>query len=137
MFISYYKLGVSYYNCRLILESGRQIKGLKINNKKLPKQIWYYKIMVIHLYRCNKPNNTNNMRKEIMKLIIKDKVSTKIDELKIDELIEEMSTNEFKEMILDEYFNLTTKSLDDVDVELNELISEVSNTIRLGGYRTK
>jgi hypothetical protein len=77
------------------------------------------------------------MRKEIMKLIIKDKVSTKIDELKIDELIEEMSTNEFKEMILDEYFNLTTKSLDDVDVELNELISEVSNTIRLGGYRTK
>ena len=70
------------------------------------------------------------MNKEIMKMIIVHKISKKIDEV-----IEEMSTNEFKEMVLDDYFDFTKVSLDDVDVELNELISEVSNTIRLGDYR--
>ena len=58
-----------------------------------------------------------------------------IDKEKIDEVIEEMSTNEFKEMVLDDYFDFTKDNLDDVDVELNEIISEISNTIRLGDYR--
>ena len=70
------------------------------------------------------------MNKEIMKMIIVHKISKKIDEV-----IEEMSTNEFKEMILDDYFDFTKDNLDDVDVELNEIISEISNTIRLGDYR--
>ena len=70
------------------------------------------------------------MNKEIMKMIIVHKISKKIDEV-----IEEMSTNEFKEMVLDDYFDFTKVSLDDVDVELNEIISEISNTIRLGDYR--
>ena len=65
-----------------------------------------------------------------MKMIIVHKISKKIDEV-----IEEMSTNEFKEMILDDYFDFTKDNLDDVDVELNEIISEISNTIRLGDYR--
>ena len=65
-----------------------------------------------------------------MKMIIVHKISKKIDEV-----IEEMSTNEFKEMVLDDYFDFTKVSLDDVDVELNEIISEISNTIRLGDYR--
>ena len=65
-----------------------------------------------------------------MKMIIVHKISKKIDEV-----IEEMSTNEFKEMILDDYFDFTKDILDDVDVELNEIISEISNTIRLGDYR--
>ena len=84
----------------------------------------------LYLYRCNKPNNTNTMNIEIMKMIIVHKISKKIDEV-----IEEMSTNEFKEMVLDDYFDFTKVSLDDVDVELNEIISEISNTIRLGDYR--
>ena len=84
------------------------------------------------MYRCNKPNNTNTMNKEIMKMIIVHKISKKIDEV-----IEEMSTNEFKEMVLDDYFDFTKDSLDDVDLEVNEIISEISNTIRLGDYRTK
>ena len=88
--------------------------------------------MVIHLYRCNKPNNTNTMNKEIMKMIIVHKISKKIDEV-----IEQMSTNEFKEMVLDDYFDFTKDNLDDVDLEVNEIISEISNTIRLGDYRTK
>ena len=70
------------------------------------------------------------MNIEIMKMIIVHKISKKIDEV-----IEEMSTNEFKEMVLDDYFDFTKVSLDDVDVELNEIISEISNTIRLGDYR--
>ena len=70
------------------------------------------------------------MNIEIMKMIIVHKISKKIDEV-----IEEMSTNEFKEMILDDYFDFTKDNLDDVDVELNEIISEISNTIRLGDYR--
>ncbi len=70
------------------------------------------------------------MNVEIMKMIIVHKISKKIDEV-----IEEMSTNEFKEMILDDYFDFTKDNLDDVDVELNEIISEISNTIRLGDYR--
>lgn len=70
------------------------------------------------------------MNKEIMKMIIVHKISKKIDEV-----IEEMSTNEFKEMVLDDYFDFTKDNLDDVDVELNEIISEISNTIRLGDYR--
>jgi hypothetical protein len=72
------------------------------------------------------------MNKEIMKMIIVHKISKKIDEV-----IEEMSTNEFKEMVLDDYFDFTKDSLDDVDLEVNEIISEISNTIRLGDYRTK
>ena len=67
-----------------------------------------------------------------MKMIIVHKISKKIDEV-----IEEMSTNEFKEMVLDDYFDFTKDSLDDVDLEVNEIISEISNTIRLGDYRTK
>ena len=63
------------------------------------------------------------MNVEIMKMIIVHKISKKIDEV-----IEEMSTNEFKEMILDDYFDFTKDNLDDVDVELNEIISEISNT---------
>ena len=51
--------------------------------------------------------------------------------MKIDELIEEMSTNEFKEMILDEYFLNTKVSLEDVDSEINEIISKVSKIIEL------
>jgi hypothetical protein len=70
------------------------------------------------------------MNIEIMKMIIVHKISKKIDEV-----IEEMSTNEFKEMILDDYFDFTKDNLDNVDVELNEIISEISNTIRLGDYR--
>ena len=70
------------------------------------------------------------MNKEIMKMIIVHKISKKIDEV-----IEEMSTNEFKEMVLDDYFDFTKDSLDDVDLEVNEIISEISNTIRLGDYR--
>jgi len=70
------------------------------------------------------------MNVEIMKMIIVHKISKKIDEV-----IEEMSTNEFKEMILDDYFDFTKDNLDNVDVELNEIISEISNTIRLGDYR--
>ena len=84
------------------------------------------------MYRCNKPNNTNTMDKEIMKMIIVHKISKKIDSV-----IEEMSTNEFKEMVLDDYFDFTKDSLDDVDLEVNEIISEISNTIRLSDYRTK
>ena len=72
------------------------------------------------------------MNKEIMKMIIVHKISKKIDEV-----IEQMSTNEFKEMVLDDYFDFTKDSLDDVDLEVNEIISEISNTIRLGDYRTK
>jgi hypothetical protein len=72
------------------------------------------------------------MNKEIMKMIIVHKISKKIDEV-----IEEMSTNEFKEMVLDNYFDFTKDTLDDVDLEVNEIISEISNTIRLGDYRTK
>ena len=73
------------------------------------------------------------MNVEIMKMIIVHKISKKIDEV-----IEEMSTNEFKEMILDDYFDFTKDNLDDVDVELNEIISEISNLrdyILLGDYR--
>jgi hypothetical protein len=70
------------------------------------------------------------MNKEIMKMIIVHKISKKIDEV-----IEEMSTNEFKEMVLDNYFDFTKDTLDDVDLEVNEIISEISNTIRLGDYR--
>ena len=84
------------------------------------------------MYRCNKPNNTNTMDKEIMKMIIVHKISKKIDEV-----IEQMSTNEFKEMVLDDYFDFTKDNLDDVDLEVNEIISEISNTIRLSDYRTK
>jgi hypothetical protein len=72
------------------------------------------------------------MNKEIMKMIIVHKISKKIDEV-----IEQMSTNEFKEMVLDDYFDFTKVSLEDVDLEVNEIISEISNTIRLGDYRTK
>jgi hypothetical protein len=72
------------------------------------------------------------MNKEIMKMIIVHKISKKIDEV-----IEQMSTNEFKEMVLDNYFDFTKVSLEDVDLEVNEIISEISNTIRLGDYRTK
>jgi len=61
-----------------------------------------------------------------MKTVILNKVT-----MKIDELIEEMSTNEFKEMILDEYFLNTKVSLEDVDSEINEIISKVSNIIEL------
>ena len=67
-----------------------------------------------------------------MKMIIVHKISKKIDEV-----IEQMSTNEFKEMVLDDYFDFTKDNLDDVDLEVNEIISEISNTIRLGDYRTK
>jgi hypothetical protein len=70
------------------------------------------------------------MNKEIMKMIIVHKISKKIDEV-----IEEMSTNEFKEMVLDDYFDFTKVSLEDVDLEVNEIISEITNTIRLGDYR--
>ena len=66
-------------------------------------------------------------------MIIVHKISKKIDEV-----IEEMSTNEFKEMILDDYFDFTKDNLDNVDVELNEIISEISNLrdyILLGDYR--
>jgi gamma-glutamyl:cysteine ligase YbdK (ATP-grasp superfamily) len=73
------------------------------------------------------------MNVEIMKMIIVHKISKKIDEV-----IEEMSTNEFKEMILDDYFDFTKDNLDNVDVELNEIISEISNLrdyILLGDYR--
>ena len=70
------------------------------------------------------------MNKEIMKMIIVHKISKKIDEV-----IEQMSTNEFKEMVLDDYFDFTKVSLEDVDLEVNEIISEISNTIRLGDYR--
>ena len=62
----------------------------------------------------------------MMKTVILNKVT-----MKIDELIEEMSTNEFKEMILDEYFLNTKVSLEDVDSEINEIISKVSNIIEL------
>jgi hypothetical protein len=72
------------------------------------------------------------MNKEIMKMIIVHKISKKIDEV-----IEQMSTNEFKEMVLDDYFDFTKDSLDDVDLEVNEIISEISKTIRLSDYRTK
>ena len=67
-----------------------------------------------------------------MKMIIVHKISKKIDEV-----IEEMSTNEFKEMVLDDYFDFTKDTLDDVDLEVNEIISEISKTIRLSDYRTK
>ena len=67
-----------------------------------------------------------------MKMIIVHKISKKIDEV-----IEQMSTNEFKEMVLDDYFDFTKDNLDDVDLEVNEIISEISNTIRLSDYRTK
>ena len=67
-----------------------------------------------------------------MKMIIVHKISKKIDSV-----IEEMSTNEFKEMVLDDYFDFTKDSLDDVDLEVNEIISEISKTIRLSDYRTK
>jgi hypothetical protein len=40
-------------------------------------------------------------------------------------------------MVLDDYFDFTKDNLDDVDLEVNEIISEISNTIRLGDYRTK
>ena len=66
------------------------------------------------------------MNKHMMKTVILNKVT-----MKIDELIEEMSTNEFKEMILDEYFLNTKVSLEDVDSEINEIISKVSNIIEL------
>jgi hypothetical protein len=72
------------------------------------------------------------MNKEIMKMIIVHKISKKIDEV-----IEQMSTNEFKEMVLDDYFDFTKDNLDDVDLEVNEIISEISKTIRLSDYRTK
>ena len=67
-----------------------------------------------------------------MKMIIVHKISKKIDEV-----IEQMSTNEFKEMVLDDYFDFTKDNLDDVDLEVNEIISEISKTIRLSDYRTK
>ena len=73
------------------------------------------------------------MNVEIMKMIIVHKISKKIDEV-----IEEMSTNEFKEMVLDDYFDFTKDNLDNVEVELNEIISEISNLrdyILLGDYR--
>jgi hypothetical protein len=70
------------------------------------------------------------MNKEIMKMIIVHKISKKIDEV-----IEEMSTNEFKEMVLDDYFDFTKDTLDDVDLEVNEIISEISNTIRMSDYK--
>lgn len=66
------------------------------------------------------------MNKDMMKTVILNKVT-----MKIDELIEEMSTNEFKEIILDEYFLNTKVSLEDVDSEINEIISKVSNIIEL------
>ena len=62
----------------------------------------------------------------MMKTVILNNVT-----MKIDELIEEMSTNEFKEMILDEYFLNTKVSLEDVDSEINEIISKVSKIIEL------
>ncbi len=65
-----------------------------------------------------------------MKMIIVHKISKKIDEV-----IEEMSTNEFKEMVLDDYFDFTKDTLDDVDLEVNEIISEISNTIRMSDYK--
>jgi len=70
------------------------------------------------------------MNREIMKMIIVHKISKKIDEV-----IEEMSTNEFKEMVLDDYFDFTKDTLDDVDLEVNEIISEISNTIQMGDYK--
>jgi hypothetical protein len=70
------------------------------------------------------------MNREIMKMIIVHKISKKIDEV-----IEEMSTNEFKEMVLDDYFDFTKDTLDDVDLEVNEIISEISNTIRMSDYK--
>ena len=66
------------------------------------------------------------MNKDMMKTVILNNVT-----MKIDELIEEMSTNEFKEMILDEYFLNTKVSLEDVDSEINEIISKVSKIIEL------
>jgi len=63
-------------------------------------------------------------------MIIVHKISKKIDEV-----IEEMSTNEFKEMVLDDYFDFTKDTLDDVDLEVNEIISEISNTIQMGDYK--
>jgi len=65
-----------------------------------------------------------------MKMIIVHKISKKIDEV-----IEEMLTNEFKEMVLDDYFDFTKDTLDDVDLEVNEIISEISNTIQMGDYK--
>ena len=41
-------------------------------------------------------------------------------------------------MVLDDYFDFTKDNLDNVDVELNEIISEISNLrdyILLGDYR--
>jgi len=70
------------------------------------------------------------MNREIMKMIIVHKISKKIDEV-----IEEMLTNEFKEMVLDDYFDFTKDTLDDVDLEVNEIISEISNTIQMGDYK--
>ena len=103
-----------------------------INKSNVDNFLLFIKIYVLYLYRCNKPNNTNTMNKEIMKMIIVHKISKKIDEV-----IEQMSTNEFKEMVLDDYFDFTKDSLDDVDLEVNEIISEISKTIRLSDYRTK
>ena len=72
------------------------------------------------------------MNKEIMKMIILNKVSTKIDEL-----INEMSSNEFKEMIYDEYFDNTKVSLEDTDLEVNEIISKMTNIIQLDDSKLK
>jgi hypothetical protein len=94
--------------------------------------LWTRVVRVINKSNVDKPNNTNTMNKEIMKMIIVHKISKKIDEV-----IEQMSTNEFKEMVLDDYFDFTKDSLDDVDLEVNEIISEISKTIRLSDYRTK
>lgn len=67
-----------------------------------------------------------------MKMIILNKVSTKIDEL-----INEMSSNEFKEMIYDEYFDNTKVSLEDTDLEVNEIISKMTNIIQLDDSKLK
>jgi len=38
-------------------------------------------------------------------------------------------------MVLDDYFDFTKDTLDDVDLEVNEIISEISNTIRMSDYK--
>ena len=72
------------------------------------------------------------INKHIMKTVILNKVT-----MKIDELIEEMSTNEFKETILDEYFLNTKVSLEDVDSEINEIVSKITNIIELDDEKIK
>ena len=69
------------------------------------------------LYICSEQKN-NKMNKEKMLEIVNDVINQKLENL-----MEEMSTNEFVEMITDMYQDQTGEEIEDTD-EVSEVIGE-------------